>query len=105
MPKKIESTRNTYDNPSTPIEVALNSSTYTDLLSPNPSRIGYTVSNESPFDVYIKEKRSTDPDDNNKRGFWLPKRSVYESPPGDVPVGYVSAMSGAGTPNVLVEEH
>ncbi len=103
MAKKIESTRNTYDDPNTPLRVTLNAATYTDIFSANEDRLGYKVTNDSPHDILIKEKASANPDSAD-RGFGVGKRSNYESPDSRVAVGIISAKAVSGTPAVLFQE-
>lgn len=103
MTIKIGGNLNTYATVDAPTSIGLNTSTYTTLASPQERRIGYKVTNDTPHDILIKEKAFDDPDSLD-RGFQLFKRSVYESKPGNVPVGEISAKALTGTPAVLFVE-
>lgn len=94
MTKKIERTRNTYDE-TTGADIALNTSTYTVLLAANADRIGYKVTNDSPNDVLINE---------NGGEFLMFKRSIYESTEDNIFTGELTAKSVVGTPTIKVME-
>ena len=101
--KSIGRNTNTYDSVNAPLGITLNTSTYTTLLPPSPTRIGYKVTNDSSHDILIKEQAAGVPDSAD-RGFKVFKRSVYESVPDNVPVGEISAKALTGTPTILIVE-
>jgi len=94
MAKKIERTRNTYDETSGG-DVVLNTSTYTVLLEPNPNRIGYKITNNTSKDILVNE---------NGKDFTVYKRSLYESEPDNVFTGELTSKSLSGTPTISVVE-
>lgn len=94
---------NKYDSVNASEAIELNTATYTDVLDPNPERIGYKITNDSAHDVIVKEMSSGVPD-HLDRGFKLFKRTVYESKTDNVPVGSISVKAASGTPSILVVE-
>jgi len=90
-----------YNNPDTPLAIALNTTTYTKLLDANEKRIGYKVSNLDQNTILIVEKV---PDDDLDRGFVLFGRTVYESKDGSIPIGEIHAKALTGTPSVLATD-
>ena len=103
MARSNRGQRDTYDTVEAPLEISLNSSTYTTLLPANPDRFGYTVGNLAQQLIYVKEKATGDPDSDD-RGIPVFGRTVYESPEKHVPIGEISAKAASGTPSVLVTE-
>lgn len=100
MVRSVGKNINTYDTVDAPLSITLNTTTYTTLLSPDPERIGYKLTNDSPFDILVKEKAFDNPDSAD-RGFKVFKRTVYESKADNVPVGEISAKATNGTPSIL----
>ena len=103
--KQIESTRNTYDDPDTPGLIPLSAGVYVQVLDPDDSRIGYTISNESGITLYVKEKAFDDPDDTTVVGETIWARTKHKNKAGEPPTGAVSVMPKSGSPSILVEEH
>lgn len=103
MSKMIGRNTNTYDTVTTPLAIALNTTTYTTIAAPNKDRIGYKITNDSPHDILVKEKAFDDPDALD-RGFQVFKRSVYESKVDNIPVGEISAKALSGSPSILYVE-
>lgn len=94
---------NTYDDVNAPLGIALNTSTYTTLLTANEDRIGYKITNDTPHDILVKEQGAGDPDSAD-RGFEVFKRAMYESTTDNIAVGEISAKALTGSPIVLVVE-
>lgn len=105
MVKITQRTQNTYEasDVSTPLEITLNTSTYTTLLAPNDGRIKYTISNLSQNTVLIKEKAAADPDSSD-RGFALFGRMTLIESGDTLGLGEISAKALSGTPALLVTE-
>lgn len=103
MTTKTGRSKNTYDDVNAPLGIALNTTTYTQLLPAKLGRIQYKVSNTSNNEVVIKEQTAGVPD-NLIRGFSLFKKSVYVSETDSLPIGEISAIAITGTPTVLVVE-
>lgn len=103
MVRSAGKNRDTYDTVNTPLAITLNTATYTTVLSPEPNRLGYTITNDNAQDVFVKEKAAGDPDSAD-RGFTIFKRSVYESPESPVAIGEISCKAASGSPSVLVME-
>ena len=98
---EIHSNVDHYDDPTTPLAIVLNTTTYTKILDINVRRIGYKVTNLSNNTILIVEKV---PDDNSERGFALFGRTVYESKAGLIARGEIHALALTGTPSVLVTD-
>ncbi len=99
--RRIGSNQNSYDEPTTPTPITLNTTTYTKLLDANEFRIGYKISNLSNATVLIREKADVDDLD---RGFALFGKTVYESKEIDIPHGEIHAKALTDSPEVLVTE-
>jgi len=103
MTKKIGRNINTYDEVNAPLSIALNTTTYTDILIANERRIGYKITNDTAHDIFVKEQSGALPDQLD-RGFKIFKRSSYESKVDNVPVGIISVKAASGSPSILVVE-
>lgn len=103
MVRKVGKNRDTYDTVTTPLEISLNSTTYTTLLVENADRFGYMITNDNSQEILVKEKPFDDPDAQD-RGFKVWGRTVYESPESAVPIGEISAKAKSGTPTIFVVE-
>lgn len=95
---------NKYDSVNAPEPILLNSSTYTNVLLANPTRIGYKIGNLEAHDILVKEQDAATPDQLD-RGFPVFKRSVYESPVDNVAVGIISVKALTGSPTIQVVEY
>ena len=102
MVKKIGRNVNTYDSVNAPLEIAINDSTYTEVLPANPKRIGYKITRIKK-DVLVKEMAADNPDQLD-RGFEVSSRVSYESKVDNIPVGAISVKSASGNTTVLVVE-
>ena len=94
---------NKYDTVIAPTPIALNTVAYTTVSVANEDRLGYKITNDSAHDVLVKEQAFDNPDSLD-RGFKVFKRSVYESPPDNVPVGPISVKAVSGAPSILFVE-
>ncbi len=101
MTRRLDRNINSYDDPFTPTEIALNTSTYTKLLDSNEDRISYTLSNLSQQTIIVREKAFGD---NLERGFAVFGRTVYTSETDQIPHGEIHALAKSGSPSVLVTE-
>jgi len=101
--KSIGRNTNTYDEVNAPLAITLNTTTYTDVLSANPDRIGYKITNDTAHDILVKEMSGVLPDQLD-RGFKIFKRTVYESKVDNIPVGIISVKASTGSPSILVVE-
>ena len=101
MARGIDSTRNFYDEPDTPLAITLNTTTYTKILDVFDRRIGYKITNLSNNTILVVEKT---PEDDQDRGFAIFGRTVYESIPDNIPTGEIHAKALTGTPSILVTD-
>ena len=102
MTKMIGRNVNTYDTVNAPLEIAINDSTYTEVLAANPKRLGYKITRVKK-DILVKEMAADNPDQLD-RGFEIMNRVSYESKVDNVPVGAISVKSSNGNTTVLVVE-
>lgn len=102
MSKTIGRNRNTYTDVNAPLEITLNSATYTEILPPNTERIGYKITRVG-GDILVKEMKASKPDQLD-RGFEVKKNVSYQNEPDQVPVGIISAKARVGSPTILVVE-
>ena len=85
--------------------VTLNSSTSTKVSDAcsNGCRFSYTVENPSGQDVWIKFQAASV--DNDKKGYFLAKRSFRTMVVDNVYRGEVSAIAVSGTPTIFITEY
>ena len=102
MSKTIGRNRNTYTDVNAPLEITLNSSSYTEIFPANEDRLGYKITKVG-GDILVKEM-ATDKPDSLDRGFEVKKNVSYESPADNMAVGIISAKARAGSPTVLAVE-
>ena len=93
---------NTYDEVNAPLEIAINDTTYTDVLPANPLRLGYKLTRVKK-NILVKEMSASNPD-HLDRGFEILKGVSYESKTDNVPAGVISVKSESGNTTVLVVE-
>lgn len=82
--------------------ITLNTTTSTKIADAFPDRRSILISNNSSQDVWIKFQATTV--DNDKKGIFLFKRSVYEMPKG-MYSGEISAISDSGSPEIFITEY
>ena len=99
--KKIGRNSNKYDSTVTG-SVTLNATTSTTVLIANSDRMGYSISNTSSKDVWIKEQAASV--DNLKEGEIVWARSTASSEPDQMYHGEVSAIAVSGTPTIYIKE-
>ena len=83
--------------------IALNSSTSTTVASLFLSRMNFTFSNSSNKDLWLKYQAASV--DNDKKGIWVPRNSVFEMTADNYYTGEISAIAVTGTPNINVTEY
>ena len=82
--------------------VALNTSTWTEILDANPERISIEISNDSSHDVLLYFAATGSAVDAD--ALVLPKKSHYWSLPDNMDTSKVSAKSVTGTPSLRIKE-
>lgn len=102
MTIKIGRTTNTYSEVNAPLEIAINDSTYTEVLPANSNRIGYKITRVKK-DILVKEMAFDNPD-HLDRGFEVMNRVSYESKTDNIPIGAISVKSSNGDTTILVVE-
>lgn len=102
MAKTIGRNTNINDTVTLSSAIALNATTSTKIADVLEDRINFTVSNNSSQDVWLKLQAASV--DNDKKGIFLFKRTIYEMPADNIYVGEISAIAENGTPNVYVSE-
>ena len=86
-------------------KVTLNTSTYTQLLAANTSRISYSRTNHGSFEARWKESEPAVPDQDAELGKPLGgSGGFYETPDARIYTGIVSAISVGGVTNVTISE-
>ena len=83
--------------------VTLNAATSVKIADSFVKRRNFTVSNNSSQDVWIKFQAATV--DNDKKGIFLFKRTVYEMPQDKMYSGEISAIADNGNPIITVVEY
>jgi len=102
MAKTIGRNTNVTDIATLGSGVALNASTSTTVVAANSGRINFTISNNSSKDIWLKFQAASV--DNDKKGIFLFKRTIYEMPTDNVYTGEISAIADTGTPTVFTTE-
>lgn len=101
-----ERTTNTNDTVSM-TSVALNATTSTKIAdaaaSNTEARISFTVDNPSSQDVWIKFQAASV--DNDKKGYFLPKKSSRNMDTDNIYTGEISAIAVSGTPTIYINEY
>lgn len=102
MVKDIGERRNTYDDPETPPEIVLNSTSFIKIFDADEARIGYEATVMSNTTIFVLEK---DPGgDHTNRGKPVFGRQSYESSDSRIPTGEIWAKSLNGTPSVFFQQ-
>ena len=93
---------NTYTSVNAPLAIAINDTTYTQILPANSMRIGYKITRIK-RDILVKEMGAGVPD-HLDRGFEVKREDSYVSEIDNFPVGIVSVKSANGNTSILVVE-
>lgn len=102
MTKTVGRNTNRNDTATLSSAIALNASTSTTVSVADDTRINFTISNNSSQDVWLKFQAASV--DNDKKGIFLFKRTIYEMPTDNIYTGEISAIAENGTPNVFVTD-
>ena len=101
MAKRNDRTKNTNDAP-VHSSVALNTSTWTEILDANPERILIEIVNDNPNDVLLYWADTGSAIDAD--ALILKKSSHYVSLPDNLETSKISAKAVTGTPTLRIKE-